>query len=75
MGCNAQLREGDFSGDHGHLCLPVTDPEGATTGPGRVVRGGSWYDGAGFCRSALRTYYGPEVRDAILGFRLAASVQ
>jgi formylglycine-generating enzyme len=48
----------------------VTDPEGAVTGSGRIVRGGSWYDGAGFCRSAARSYYGPEIRDAILGFRL-----
>ena len=48
----------------------VTDPEGAATGSERVVRGGSWYDGAGFCRSAARSYYGPDVRDAILGFRL-----
>ena len=32
----------------------VTDPKGASSGSGRVFRGGSWYDFAFYCRSAGR---------------------
>ena len=32
----------------------VTDPKGSDSGPGRVMRGGSWFNGARDCRSALR---------------------
>jgi formylglycine-generating enzyme required for sulfatase activity len=30
------------------------DPQGFTMGSGRVIRGGSWFSGAGLCRSANR---------------------
>ncbi|MFA5257091.1 MAG: formylglycine-generating enzyme family protein [Opitutales bacterium] len=49
----------------------VTDPAGATTVEKRVVRGGSWADDAGFCRSARRYYYEPGYSKRDLGFRLA----
>ena len=42
-----------------------------TTGSGRVVRGGSWDDLAGYCRSAYRLRYAPTVRNYYIGFRLA----
>ncbi len=35
-----------------------------------VGRGGSWLNGAGFCRSASRYAYGPGYRSVNLGFRL-----
>ena len=49
----------------------VTDPQGPTTGPQRVRRGGHWYDGARFCRSEHRDGYGPGIRGNRLsvGFR------
>jgi formylglycine-generating enzyme required for sulfatase activity len=36
----------------------------------RVVRGGSWFNIAGFCRSAFRIWWGPGVRFRDLGFRV-----
>ncbi len=41
-------------------------------GSGRVLRGGSWDDGGGDCRSAFRFRDRPEFRDINYGFRLAA---
>jgi len=39
----------------------------------KVVRGGSWYDAAGVCRSADRVGLDPSDRYSFLGFRLALS--
>jgi formylglycine-generating enzyme required for sulfatase activity len=47
-----------------------TDPTGVSSGPGRVVRGGSWYDDAAYVRSACRGYDSPSRRSYALGFRL-----
>ncbi len=49
---------------------PETDPTGATSGSRRVVRGGSWFSGASFTRSAFRNNTSPRFRDFNLGFRL-----
>jgi formylglycine-generating enzyme required for sulfatase activity len=40
-------------------------------GSGRVIRGGSWYGSARYCRSAYRSSGDPGFRDRYLGFRLA----
>jgi formylglycine-generating enzyme required for sulfatase activity len=48
----------------------VRDPFRAT-GTFRVMRGGSWYDGAQDCRSAFRRRHDPTNRGSIVGFRLA----
>ena len=45
----------------------VSDPTGSNSGSLRVFRGGSWFFGAGFCRSAGRNGRDPGYRD--LGFR------
>jgi hypothetical protein len=42
-------------------------------GSGRVYRGGSWSDSAGYCRSAYRSRDVPSLRLSDLGFRLALS--
>ena len=47
---------------------------GKSRGVYRVVRGGSWNDGAQYCRSAIRDYRVPVRRNSNLGFRLARSV-
>ncbi len=47
------------------------DPVGPETGDQRVCRGGSWFDLAVYCRSALRGHWRPDVRGDDLGFRLA----
>ncbi len=49
---------------------PETNPTRPETGPGRVVRGGSWSDYARLCRSSNRRSFGPSDVDFNLGFRL-----
>jgi formylglycine-generating enzyme required for sulfatase activity len=49
----------------------IYDPTGPETGSSRVVRGGSWDDVAGDCRSACRGRIEPSDRDNYLGFRLS----
>ncbi|NLZ64655.1 MAG: formylglycine-generating enzyme family protein, partial [Lentisphaerae bacterium] len=48
----------------------VTDPKGGSDGD-RVHRGGAWYSGARYCRSAYRSQIYPSLRYLSLGFRLA----
>jgi len=47
-----------------------TNPLGASSGTDRVLRGGGWFDSAGFLRSASRDYFSPNRRAYDLGFRL-----
>ncbi len=49
------------------------DPRGASSGLGRVRRGGSWGNSALFSRSALRGNNSPGIRGNYLGFRLVRS--
>ncbi|MDF1845304.1 MAG: SUMF1/EgtB/PvdO family nonheme iron enzyme [Rubripirellula sp.] len=58
----------DWYGDYPSVA--VTDPKGATSGLGRVYRGGSWYFKAGRCRSSARVSNHPADRSNILGFRV-----
>ena len=55
---------GEYDGD-------ATDPTGPHSGERRVIRGGSWLNGAGDCRVAYRDGYDPAGRSNILGFRVA----
>ena len=48
------------------------DPPGPAQASDRVVRGGSWIDYGGDCRSAFRDGYAPGRRGDGLGFRVAA---
>lgn len=47
-----------------------TNPAGPSTGSYRVLRGGSWFNGARFCRVSFRDYYSPVYRGNDCGFRL-----
>ncbi len=49
---------------------PVSDPVGPASGSSRVFRGGSWYYGAPYCRSANRGRRSPSIRH-YGGFRLS----
>jgi formylglycine-generating enzyme required for sulfatase activity len=49
------------------------DPTGPSGGSRRVNRGGSWYSGAAYCRTALRRRSDPSSRWYHGGFRLALS--
>ena len=55
---------GDYSGGS------QTDPQGPSSGVHRVVRGGSWYRYAGYCRVSVRGYDNPAGHRSSLGFRL-----
>ena len=48
----------------------VTDPQGPEKGQSRVLRGGSWLDYPGCCRSAFRSWVDPGYRHGSVGFRL-----
>jgi formylglycine-generating enzyme required for sulfatase activity len=54
----------------GYPAGSVTDPVGASSGSIRVIRGGSWSNLAGLCRSAYRFRAGQGSRLSTLGFRL-----
>jgi formylglycine-generating enzyme required for sulfatase activity len=58
----------DWYGDY--EVAPTTDPTGPPQGSVRVIRGGSWLNTAGICRSARR-WFTPGVRYNYLGFRVA----
>jgi len=46
-----------------------TDPRGPSSGVGRMVRGGAWYNVAQYCRTAFRYYDDPSDRNYGIGFR------
>jgi len=52
---------------------PSADPKGPTNGKERVLRGGSWVDVPGYCRSALRLSIHPNYSDNDRGFRVVVS--
>ena len=52
---------------------PVTDPVGPKGGSYRVFRGGCWFIGAAYCRSAYRRWNDPSYRSHDYGFRVALS--
>lgn len=48
----------------------VIDPAGPSSGSKRVIRGGSWYNYAYYCRSAFRGFNNPDAGVSYVGFRL-----
>lgn len=55
---------GSYSG------VSQTVPAGPSSDSSRVVRGGSWYNVAGYCRTSHRDCHIPAYRGTTLGFRL-----
>jgi formylglycine-generating enzyme required for sulfatase activity len=53
----------------------VKDPRGPKEGKSRVVRGGSWYNSAKYCRSATRSRYNPNRTSDYTGFRVVRHVK
>lgn len=47
-----------------------TNPQGPSSGSARVLRGGSWYDNASYCRVAFRNYNSPSYTINFYGFRV-----
>ena len=52
---------------------PQTNPKGPATGTVRVLRGGSWYSYAAYCRSAFRDSRAPGTQYDDFGFRIVRS--
>ena len=56
-----------------YTSLAQTNPRGASSGSDRILRGGSWYGSASFCRVASRYSYDPSVVSSGHGFRVVRS--
>ena len=54
--------------------VPEKDPRGPEKGMTRVMRGGSWFNGAEFCRAAYRHRMTPATRTNLFGLRIALTV-
>jgi formylglycine-generating enzyme required for sulfatase activity len=52
---------------------PISDPQGPNRGRFRVFRGGSWFAGVEYNRSADRRRANPDFRSCGIGFRMARS--
>lgn len=52
-------------------CDPLGPESPGSGAPERVLRGGSWFNGARYCRSAQREAFDPRSRYPNIGFRLA----
>ena len=53
----------------------TTDPQGLDSGTQRVLRGGSWFNAANYCRSAQRNSGNPAGSNTNIGFRVVLAVQ
>ena len=63
----------DWFSDSYYSSSPASNPQGPNTGPGRVMRGGCWFDYAKYCRVAYRNGINPGNRRSYLGLRLVLS--
>ncbi len=61
----------DWYGSDYYGSSPRDNPEGPSSGSGRVNRGGDWSIAAGYVRAAIRYRDHPVARSLNLGFRLA----
>lgn len=60
----------DWYADNYYANSSAYNPQGASGGSSRVLRGGSWYSNARGCRVAFRNNYSPSYRHDYYGFRL-----
>jgi formylglycine-generating enzyme required for sulfatase activity len=57
----------DMHGNVWQWCADMHSPKESI----RVIRGGSWGNGAGYCRAAFHNWLAPGSRSRNIGFRLA----
>ncbi len=65
----------DWMADDYYRASPVDDPRGPASGTMRVFRGGRWNWPPVFQRSAFRSGYRPNYRDAVTGFRVVCEIR
>lgn len=67
----------DWYGDYPKSVVPgaAKDPQGASSGSGRVLRGGGWGYDPRDLRSARRYGFAPGVRYGVVGFRLVRTAR
>ena len=63
-----------FDSDY-YQSSPECNPQGATSGDRRVLRGSCWFDDARYCRVSDRGNLIPDLRDNCIGLRLSLSLQ
>jgi formylglycine-generating enzyme required for sulfatase activity len=61
----------DWYSDNYYSSSPSNNPQGPSTGSSRVIRGGSWYFDADYCRATYRFSVSPGLSYGFIGFRLA----
>jgi formylglycine-generating enzyme required for sulfatase activity/serine/threonine protein kinase len=65
----------DWYGVDYYSTSPAQDPPGPSNGGGRVLRGGSYFNGPESCRSATRRADPPDYRISDIGFRVSLSIE
>ncbi|MCG8330556.1 MAG: formylglycine-generating enzyme family protein [Chitinophagales bacterium] len=60
---------------HYYQSSPEDNPTGPIKGSTRVLRGGSWHDSPDNLFCTMRINYGQEVRNGVIGFRLARNAE
>ena len=75
--CDMHGNVWEWCQDHWHDSYKGAPADGSAWTKGgnsnrRVLRGGSWDFDPEICRSARRDYYGPEVRNDFIGFRVVS---
>lgn len=70
---NAEEWVAHWASDDCYTRSPDRNPQGPTSGDGRVLRGGSWGNDVRHVRTAYRVGYPPSVAFDNLGFRCARS--
>lgn len=53
---------------------PLDNPQGPSTGQGKIIRGGSWYNSKSYCSITNRSSTFPDNRSNYIGFRLAKTL-
>jgi formylglycine-generating enzyme required for sulfatase activity len=65
----------DWYGSNYYDISPYNNPQGPVSGTCRVVRGGSWFIAAHYCRVANRSYSIPDSRIITYGFRVVMDAE